>query len=183
MLARVPAPLLWVQGALLVTAVFVAARLAGAGGTLLGPGQLVPAVVLLVIAAALLDAAFEPAAASDDAATSAAVALAAVPWAEIVLVGAGELGWRARLRSDRRPPEEVVLLWLEPAAEPGWRSAHPTLAAVASDTGAPRRRGRALPAGARPALALRGPAGALENLARAVVQRLEPYSDAASSTK
>jgi hypothetical protein len=182
-LDRVPAPLLWMQGALLVTTVFAAARLAGAEGTLLGAGQLVPAVVLLLAAAALLDAAFEPAAPADAAATRAAVALAAVRWAEIVLVGAGELGLRARLRSERRAPEATVLLWLEPAATPGWRSAHPTLAAVAGETGAARRSGRALPAGARPALALSGPDGALADLAREVSRRLEPYSDVARSTK
>jgi hypothetical protein len=183
LLDRVPGPLLWLQGALLVTAVFAAARLAGAEGTLLGAGQLVPAVVLLVATAALLDAAFEPAAPADAAATRAAVALAAVPWAEIVLVGAGELGLRARLRAERRAPEATALLWLEPAATPAWRSAHPTLAAVATDTAAARRGGRALPAGARPALALSGPDGALADLAREVAERLEPYSDAASSTK
>jgi hypothetical protein len=182
-LDRVPAPLLWLQGALLLTAVFAAARLAGAEGTLLGAGQLVPAVVLLLATAALLDAAFEPAAPADAAATSAAVALAAIPWAEIVLVGAGELGVRARLRAEQRPPETTVLLWLEPAAALAWRTAHPTLATVAGETGAPRRRGRALPAGARPALALSGPDGALADLARDVAARLEPYSDAARSTK
>jgi len=181
-LDHVPAPLLWLQGALLLTAVFAAARLAGAEGTLLGAGQLIPAIVLLLATAALLDAAFEPAAASDAAATSAALALARVPWADIVLVGAGELGLRARLRAERRAPEATILLWLEPAAQPGWRSAHPTLAAVAADTDAAGRNGRALPAGSRPALALTGPDPALTDLARDVARRLEPYSDA-SSTK
>ena len=182
-LDRVPAPLLWLQGALLLTAAFAAARLAGADGTLLGAGQLVPAVVLLLAAAALLDAAFEPAAPADPAATRAAAALAAIPWADVVLVGAGELGLRARLRAEQRAPERLVLLWLEPAAETGWRSAHPTLAAVAHATGAARRSGATLPAGARPALVLSGPAGALEDLARDVARRLQPYSEAASSTK
>jgi hypothetical protein len=182
-LDRVPAPLLWLQGALVLTAVFAAARLAGAEGTLLGAGQLVPAVVLLLAAAALLDAASEPPAAADAAATRAAVALAAVPWADVVLVGAGELGLRARLRAEQRPPERLVLLWLEPAAATGWRSAHPTLAAVAEATGAARRAGGTLPAGARPALVLSGPDGALEDLARDVARSLEPYSEAASSTK
>jgi hypothetical protein len=182
-LDRLPAPLLWLQGALLLTAAFVAPRLAGAEGTLLGAAQLVPTVVLLLLAAGLLDAAFEPPAPGDAAATRTAVALAAVPWADIVLVGAGELGLRARLRSDPRAPEQVVLLWLEPAAQAGWRSAHPTLASIAQDTGATRQRGRALQAGARPALALSGPDSALANLARTVVQRLEPYSEAARSTK
>jgi hypothetical protein len=182
-LDRVPAPLLWLQGALLLTAAFAAARLAGAEGTLLGACQLVPAVVLLLAAAGFLDAAFEPPGPSDAAATRAAVELTAVPWADIVLVGGGELGLRARLRADSRPPEQVVLLWLEPAAQPGWRTAHSTLASIAEDTGAARRRGRALPAGARPALALGGPDGVLGDLARTVVERLEPYSEAARSTK
>jgi hypothetical protein len=172
LLRRVPAPLLWLQGALLLSTALAAARLAGAEGTVLGAAQLVPAVVLLVGAAGFLEAAFAPAAPADAAATNAALALAAVPWAEIVLVGAGELGLRARLRAERRPPERIVLLWLEPAAEPGWRSAHPTLASIAERTGAPRRRGRALPAGARPALALYGPDGALGELARDVVDGL-----------
>jgi hypothetical protein len=182
-LDRVPAPLLWLQGALLLTAVFAAARLAGAEGTVLGAGQLIPAVVLLLAAAGLLDAAFEPAAPADAAATRAALALAEVPWADVVLVGAGELGLRARLRAEQRTPEATVLLWLEPAAEPYWRSAHPTLAAVAQETGSARRPGRALPAGARPALALGGPDGSLPDLARDVARRLAPYSEAASSTK
>jgi hypothetical protein len=177
LLRRVPAPLLWLQGALALSTALAAARLAGAEGTLLGAVQLVPAVVLLVATAGFLEAAFAPAAPADPAATNAALALAEVPWAEIVLVGAGELGLRARLRADRRPPEHIVLLWLEPAAEPSWRSPHPTLAAIAERTGAPRRRGRALPAGTRPALALYGPDGALGELARDVVAGL------ASSTK
>jgi hypothetical protein len=179
MLHRVPAPLLWLQSALLLTALFAAARLAGAEGTVLGAAQLVPAIVLLLAAAGFLEAAFAPAAPADSAATNAAIALAAVPWAEVALVGAGEFGVRARLRADRRPAEEVVLLWLEPAAEPSWRSAHPTLAAIAQQTGAPRRPGRALPAGARPALALYGRDGELGELAREVAFGVE----AASSTK
>jgi hypothetical protein len=181
-LDRVPAPLAWLQGSLLLTTVFAAARLAGAEGTLLGAGQLVPAIVLLLAAAALLDAAFEPAAPADAAATHAAVALASVPWADLVLVGASELGLRARLRAERRAPEATILVWLEPAEQPRWRSAHPTLATVAGDTGTPGRGARALPAGARPALALAGPDPALTDLAREVARRLEPYSDA-SSTK
>jgi hypothetical protein len=183
LLRRVPAPLAWLQGALALTAAFAAARLAGAEGVALGAAQLLPAVALLVAVAVLLEAATQPAAAADRAATGAAVALARqAPWAEVVLVGAGELGLRARLRAERRAPERVVLLWLEPAPAPAWRSAHPTLAAVAQGE---RRRGRALPTGARPALALYGPDPALEKSARDVVERLESrlYSEAASSTK
>ncbi len=184
LLWRVPAPELWLQGALLLATALSAARLAGAEGTPVGVAQLAVCVVLLVAAAGLLDAAFEPPAAADAAATRAAVALAAgVPWAEVVLVGAGDLGLRARLHAERRAPEATVLLWLEPAATPAWRSAHPTLAAIAQDTGAPGRRRRVLPAGARPALALSGPGDALADLARAVATRLDAYSEPASATK
>ncbi|HKE80829.1 MAG TPA: hypothetical protein VKB54_16050 [Solirubrobacteraceae bacterium] len=172
LLRHVPAPLLWLQGALVLSTALAAARLAGADGTVLGAAQLAPSVVLLVAAAGFLESAFAPAAPADAAATNAALALADVTWAEIVFVGAGELGLRARLRAEHRPPEQIVLLWLEPAAEPSWRSAHPTLAAIAERTGAPRRRGRALPAGARPALALYGPDRVLGELARDVVDGL-----------
>ncbi|MEN3282484.1 MAG: hypothetical protein V7607_3624, partial [Solirubrobacteraceae bacterium] len=186
---RVPAALAALQAALAIAAALAAARVAGVDGIGLGAAQLVPAVLLLVAVAGFLDAAVQPAARADDAATDAAIAVAgAAPWAEIGLVGAGELGLRARLRVERRAPEEVVLLWLEPAAAPAWRSAHPTLAALAlaHDLGE-RLRGRALPAGARPALALRGAGGDLSQRAAVFVDRLDAqlprYSEAASSTK
>ena len=186
-LGRVPAAVEWLQGALALTAALAGARVAGADGTLVGVAQLVPAVAALVAAAAFFDAMIEPAAEADAAAANAAIAMArAAPWAEVVFVGAGELGLRARLRAERRAPEATVLLWLEPAARPWWRSAHPTLAAIAGDAGAPRRRGRALPAGARPALALGGPDGALGELATVVVDGIDARLDqspAASSTK
>jgi hypothetical protein len=149
------------------------ARLAGADGTLVGIAQLVPAAVALAAAAGFLDAVVAPVAASDTAAADAAVATARdAPWAEVVFVGAGDLGLRARLRAERRAPETTVLLWLEPAARPWWRSAHPTLVEIARATGAPRRRGAALPAGERPALALGGPVGELSELTAAVVAGL-----------
>jgi len=186
-LGRVPAAVEWLQGALALTAALAGARVAGADGTLVGVAQLVPAVAALVAAAAFFDAMIEPAAEADAAAANAAIAMArAAPWAEVVFVGAGELGLRARLRAERRAPEATVLLWLEPAARPWWRSAHPTLAAIAGEAGAPRRRGRALPAGARPALALGGPDGALGELTTAVVDGIDARLDqspAASSTK
>jgi hypothetical protein len=183
LLRRVPAPLAWLQTALAVAAALAAVRVAGAEGIGLGAAQLVPAVVLLLALAGLLDAAVEPAAEAHAAATDAAIALAAaVPWAEVVLVGSGELGLRARLRADRRAPDRIVVLWLEPAPTPAWRSAHPTLATIAHDAGE-RLRGRALPAGRRPALALYGPDDALAERARAVADRLAAYSEAASSTK
>jgi len=182
-LAHVPAPLAWLQGALALTAALAAARVGGASGTGLAVAQLVPAVVLLVAVAGLLDAAAEPPAPADTSATDAAVAVAARdPSTEIVLVGAGELGLRARLGAERRAPEQVVLLWLEPGPEPAWRSAHPTLAALAADVGR-RLRGRALPAGARPALALQGRGDELAERAASVVDRIDAYSEAASSTK
>jgi hypothetical protein len=172
-LARVQAPLVWLQAALALTAALAAARVAGASGTALGVAQLVPAVVLLVAVVGLLDAAAEPPAQADTASTDAAVAVAARdPWTEIVLVGAGELGLRARLSAERRAPEQVVLLWLEPGPGPAWRSAHPTLAALAGDAGE-RLRGRALPAGTRPALALQGTGGELAERAAAVVDRID----------
>jgi hypothetical protein len=172
-LRRVPAPLAWLQGALALAAALAAARVAGAAGVALGAGQLVPAVLLLLAVAAFLDAAAQPPARADAAATDAAIALAAAtPRAEVVLVGAGELGLRARLAADRRPPERTVLLWLEPATKAAWRSAHPTLAAIAQDAGE-RLRGRALPAGARPALALYGAGGELAERAATVVGRVD----------
>jgi hypothetical protein len=183
---RFPAALPTLQAALAVTTALAAIRLAGASGIALGAAQLVPAVVLLLALAGFLDAAAQPPAEADAAATDAAIELAArVPWAEIVLVGAGELGLRARLHAERRPPDRTVLLWLEPAPRPGWRTAHPTLAAFADDAGE-RLRGRALPAGARPALALEGPRPELAQAAQRAVERLErdlAYSAAASSTK
>jgi hypothetical protein len=173
LLGRVPAPLAWLQAALALTAALAAVRVAGVEGIALGAAQLVPAVLLLVSLAAFLDAGVEPAAEADATATDAAIALAAAaPWAEIALVGAGELGLRARLRAERRAPEQVVLLWLEPAPEPAWRSGHPALAAIAHDAGK-RLGGRALPAGPRPALALYGPNQALARAAQHVVERLQ----------
>src|SRR5512132_1257449 len=170
---RVPAALEWLQGALAATVALAGARVAGADGTLLGVAQLVPAAVALVAAGSLVDAIVAPAAEADTAAADVAVATARdVPWAEVVFVGAGELGLRARLRAERRAPETTVLLWLEPATRPWWRSAHPTLAEIAGATGAPRRRGAALPAGERPALAVGGPAGELAELTAAVVARI-----------
>jgi hypothetical protein len=180
---RAPAALAALHTALALAAALAATRVAGIEGIGLGAAQLVPAVLLLVAAAGFLDAAVEPAASADAAATDAAIAVAAAaPWAEIVLVGAGELGRRARLRAERRAPEQVVLLWLDPAPKPAWRSAHPTLAAIAHDAGE-RLSGRALPAGARPALALHGPEGELAERATMIVDRLARYSERASATK
>jgi hypothetical protein len=185
-LGNVPA-LEWLQGALALTVALTGARVAGADGTLVGLAQLLPAVVALAAAAAFLDAVLQPAAPADTAAADAAIATARdAPWAEVVFVGAGELGLRARLRAEHRAPEATVLLWLEPAPRPWWRSAHPTLAAIAGETGAPRRRGRALPADERPALALGGPRGQLLELAAAVVEGIDArlrQPPSASSTK
>jgi hypothetical protein len=184
---RVPAALEWLQGALAVTVALAGARVAGADGTLLGLAQLVPAAVALVAAGSLADAVVAPAAEADTAAADAAVAVARdAPWAEVVFVGAGELGLRARLRAERRAPESTVLLWLEPAPRAWWSSAHPTLAAIAAETGIPRRRGRAVPSGERPAVAIGGPRGQLRELTAAVVAGIDGrlrQPSSASSTK
>jgi hypothetical protein len=184
---RVPAALEWLQGALAVTVALAGARVAGADGTLLGLAQLVPAAVALAAAASLVDAIVAPAAEADSAAADAAVATARdVPWAEVVFVGAGELGLRARLRAERRAPETTVLLWLEPAPRAWWSSAHPTLAAIAAETGIARRRGRALPSGQRPALAIGAPRGQLRELTAAIVEGIDDrlrQPRSASSTK
>ncbi len=186
-LGRVPAALELLQAALAVTVVLTGARVAGADGTLLGVAQLIPAAVALVAAAGLVDAIVAPPAEADAAAADAAVATARdVPWAEVVFVGAGELGLRARLRAERRAPETTVLLWLEPAPRPWWSSAHATLAEIAADAGIPRRRGRALPSGERPALAIGGPRGQLRELAAAVVEGIDDrlrQPPSANSTK
>jgi hypothetical protein len=186
-LGRVPAALEWLQGGLALTVALAGARVAGGDGTLLSVAQLVPAVVALVAAAGLLDAIVAPVAEADTAAADAAVATARdAPWAEVIFVGAGLLGRRARLRAERRAPETTVLLWLEPAPRPWWSSAHPTLAEIAAETGVPRRRGRALPAGERPALAIGGPRGQLRELAAAVVEGIDArlrQPPSASSTK
>ena len=184
---RLPWALEWLQGALAVTVALAGARVAGADGTLLGLAQLVPAAVALVAAGSLVDAIVAPTAEADTAAADAAVATARdAPWTEVVFVGAGELGLRARLRAERRAPETTVLLWLEPAPRAWWSSAHPTLAAIAAETGIPRRRGRALPSGERPALAIGGPRGQLRELTAAVVEAIDArlrQSSSASSTK
>jgi hypothetical protein len=184
LLRRVPAPLAMLQAALALTAAFAAARVAGAEGAALGAAQLVPAVVLLLAVAGFLDAAVARPAEPDTTATDAAIALAGTtPWADVVLVGAGELGLRARLAAERRPPERTVLLWLEPARAPAWRSAHPALAAVARDAGE-RRRGRALAAGARPALALYGPdLATAERIVEGIAAQLRPSPPAESASR
>jgi hypothetical protein len=184
---RIPAALEWLQGALAVTVALAGARVAGADGTLLGLAQLVPAAGALVASASLVDAIVAPAAEADSAAADAAVATARdAPWAEVVFVGAGELGLRARLRAERRAPETTVLLWLEPAPRAWWSSAHPTLAAIAAETGIARRRGRTLPSGQRPALAIGAPRGQLRELTAAIVEGIDArlrQPPSASSTK
>jgi hypothetical protein len=186
-LGRIPAALELLQGALAVSVALAGARVAGADGTLVGVAQLLPAVVALVAAAGLLDAVVAPLSEADAAAADAAVATARdAPWAEVVFVGAGELGLRARLRAERRAPETTVLLWLEPAPRAWWSSAHPTLAAIAAETGIARRRGRALPSGQRPALAIGAPRGQLRELTATIVEGIDArlrQPPSASSTK
>jgi hypothetical protein len=187
LLARVPAPLVWLAGALALQAAGTGARLAGAEGTLLGAAQILPSTVLLLSAGLLADAAVARPGAADEAATDAAVAVArAAPWADVVLGGASEIGLRRRVRAERRPPESVVLLWLDPAPRLGWRTAHPALAEIAGRLGddeahlsADRRRGGSgLPARSRPAITLTGPPGALTELALAFAAGLRRQLDA-----
>jgi hypothetical protein len=184
LLARVPGPLLWLAGALVLQTAGCGARLAGAEGTLLGAAQIVPSTILLLAAGLLADAAVGRPGPADTAATDAALALGeAAPWADVVLVGASEIALRPRIRAERRPPESLVLLWLEPAEHPAWRSAHPALRELAGQLGAERRRGSALPAGSRPAIALSGPAGALTDLALAFAARLKRQLDEGASSE
>ncbi|MEP6954403.1 MAG: hypothetical protein ABI950_10115 [Solirubrobacteraceae bacterium] len=192
LLARVPAPLVWLAGALALQTAGTGARLAGVEGTLLGAAQILPSTVLLLVAGLLADAAVARPGHADNAATDAAVAVAlAATWADVVLVGASEIGRRRRVRADRRPPESVVLMWLEPTARLSWRTAHPTLAALMGGLGddeahlaAERRRGGSgLPAGSRPAITLAGPPGALTELALAFAARLKRQLDAGVSSE
>lgn len=184
LLGRVPAPLAWLAGALVLQGAATAARLAGADGTWIGALQLVPSVVLLVAAGLFAEAAVARAAPADPAATDAAVALAgAAPWADIALVGASDAGLRRRIRAQRRPPTSVVLLWLVPGERATWRTAHPTLAEVAGGLDASRGRGRGLAAGARPAIALAAPGAQLRDLAVAFAERLRRQLDAGVSSE
>ena len=191
LLGRVPAPLAWLAGALALQAAATAARLAGVDATWLGAAQILPSTVLLLAAGLFADAAVARPAPADAAATDAAVALArAAPWADVVLVGAAEMGVRRWLRAERRAPETVVLLWLEPGARLRWRSAHATLGEIAAHLGddeahlvAERERGRGLAAGARPAIALSGPPGALTDLALAFAARLRRQLELGASSE
>jgi hypothetical protein len=164
--------------ALALVAALVAIRAAlDAGGPALGALQLVPTAALIVAVGLLADASFAPPDGEPDTAVDAllasARALDAAPpqrvGVEIVLIGAGPLGLRARLRRDRRRPEEVALAIVGTTAggEPRYATRHPTLRAAAGRTGrmAPRRIG-APRAGRRPAIAVAAPA---DELARALV--------------
>lgn len=192
LLARVPAPLAWLAGALVLQTAGTGVRLAGVAGTLLGAAQILPSTVLLLAAGLFADAAVARPGEADDAATDAALAVArAAPWADVVLVGAGEIGLRRWVRAERRPPQSVVLLGLTPAERLVWRTAHPTLGEIAAHLGddevhlaAERRRGGSgLAAGSRPAITLFGPAGALTELALAFAARLKRQLDAGASSE
>ncbi|MGZ4271508.1 MAG: hypothetical protein ACXVSX_20150 [Solirubrobacteraceae bacterium] len=173
LLSRVPAPLAWLDAALVLQGAATAARVAGVDGTWLGALQILPSAALLVAAGLFADAAVSRPGAANPAATDAAVALAgAAPWADVVLVGASEIGLARRVRAERRPPEAVALLWLEPGDRPAWRSRHPLLSEVASGLAAEHRPGPGLRAGARPAIALSGPPEALTPLAVDFAARL-----------
>jgi len=203
---RLPLAALTVVALALVTAL-VAARVAlDAGGTVFGAVQLVPTAALILAVGLLADAAVAPPAASSDpldaaigAVLAASRALDAAPpqrlGVEIVLAGAGALGRRARLRRDRRRPEQVALALVDAASDGTARYAtrHPTLHAVAArDAGFTRRRTGAPRAGRRPAIALSAPASELADailaLARgldAELARAQPASSerSANSTK
>ncbi len=184
LLARVPAPLAWLAGALALQGAGTGARLAGLEATWLGAAQILPSTVLLLAAGLLADAAVARPAPANAAATDAALAVArAAPWADVVLVGAADTGLRRRLRAERRAPETVVVLWLAPAERTAWATRHPTLAEVAGRLGAPRGRGPGVRAGARPAIALSGPPGALTELALAFVARLRRQLEAGASSE
>jgi len=153
--------------ALGLVAVLAAARVGlDASGTLLGAVQLVPTAVLVLAVGALADAAVAPPAPGGTPAAATAVtaarALGEVQLrrlaVEVVLAGAWPLGWRARLRRDRRAPEEVVIAFVESAPLPRFATAHPTLRAIAERTGLAHRRGGAPRAGRRPAIAVGGAA-------------------------
>ena len=158
-LRRVPAALEWLQGALTLDR---GARRGARGRRGRDPDRRRPARPGGGRAGRgrrPLDATVAPVAEADAAAADAAVATARdAPWAEVVFVGAGELGLRARLRAERRAPEATVLCGSSPRRRPG--GAPPTRRSPRSRARrAPRAAAaRALPAGERPALALGGPA-------------------------
>jgi hypothetical protein len=121
----------------ILIAAFAAARLAGAEGTALGAGQLVPTLVLLTGVAVLVDLALSDASPGAGAASAAAVALALTAEldarpprnlaVELVIAGAGQgpaLGMRSYVRARRKRvrAQELAVLALEPAGAgtPRW---------------------------------------------------------------
>src|SRR4051794_17854491 len=152
--------------ALALVAVCAAARVAfDAGGTLLGAVQLVPTAVLVLAVGGLVDAAVAAPAPADDGAVEAVITAArrldAAPArrvaVETVLAGAWPLGLHARLKRDRRRPEEIVIAIVEPARHARYATRHPTLKAILESRRQAERRGRAPRAGRRPAIAVSGP--------------------------
>jgi len=194
------APPAWLALTMLVLAGFAGARLAGAGGQVLGAVQLVPTVVLLLAAGALVDVALSrpsPGANADASAVAAVLEIADAldadpPRAldvEVVLAGAGDglqLGMRSYVRGRPWPAEEVAVLALGPcgAGRPHVFATtglliplklHPRLLELAGRAPrATRHVGPALPARSRrwPAIAVAG----LDELGRA------PHARQASDT-
>jgi hypothetical protein len=197
--ARIPAGPVTAAALALVTAC-VAARVAfDAGGTLLGALQLVPTAVLVLAVGGLVDAAVAAPAPADgravDAVVDAAKRLDAAPpgrvAVETVLAGAWPLGLHARLKRDRRRPDELVVAIVAPGAEPRYATRHPTLRAIADSARHAERRGRAPRAGRRPVIAMSGPPEATTELLVALAAGIDaeiggqPTSSerAANSTK
>lgn len=179
----VPGPAGILDLALLAVAACAGARLAGAGGTVLGIVQLLPTVVLIALCAGFLEAAVagRPGAWRTAAGPAAAIATAAALDArpprrlavEVLIAGAGETGsagMRSYVRARRRAiaPEDVVVLHLAGAPGPvrfmvreGERFAlrlHPRVAELAAELpGVERSESRTL-SGARAARGRRWPA-------------------------
>jgi hypothetical protein len=127
--AATPGPAGALDVALGAVAACAGARLAGAGGTVLGVVQLIPTIALILLFAGFLEAALAQRSAQDGAAAVAAsaVAVAAALDArpprrmsvEVLIAGAGEAGapgMRAYVRANRKrlAPEEVVVVQLPP---------------------------------------------------------------------
>src|SRR4051794_13311350 len=174
--------------ALALVAALVAVRLVlDAGGAALGAVQLVPTAALILAVGLLADAAVAPPAPSTEpldaaigAVLAASRALDAAPpqrvGVEVVLAGAAALGRRARLRRDRRRPEEVALAIVETASDgaAGYATRHPTLHAAAGRDGRMTRRRTGAPrAGRRPAIAIAAPAAELADLIAAFTRGLD----------
>jgi hypothetical protein len=145
-LARMRRLLPWVAVALALVVAACAARVAGAEGNLVGALQFVPTLALLLAVAAAIDVATSEWSDGDADAVARAIAvhddLAARPpqrfSAGLWLAGAGALGLRAQLRSDRRRAADTVVLELAGGDEPTWwHTRHPQVRAAAESVSDP----------------------------------------------